>query len=151
MSPPKFEIAKYPGISLLSNADILVICTASYTKQLPGETHKEYLSSNASIMNEIGNYVKKSDFNGITLIASNALCDIMTTIYHQVSGLPSHKIIGVGSCALDTLRLKKEIGNRWGVGVEDVCAFVLGESPFNFFLFVLWLCGVGCAVGRFFQ
>lgn len=105
------------------DADIVVITAGR--PQLPGETRLNMVEDNAKIMKNIATEIKKSGFNGITVIASNPV-DILTLIYQEVSGFDHKKVIGSGT-SLDSARLTREIAKRINVAPQSIQAYVMGE------------------------
>lgn len=105
------------------DADIIVITAGR--PQLPGETRLNMVEGNAKIMKNIANEVKKSGFNGLTVIASNPV-DILTFVYQQITGFPKNKVIGSGT-SLDSSRLTREISKRINVAPQSIQAYVMGE------------------------
>lgn len=112
--------AKY---SDCKDADIVVITAGR--PQLPGETRLNMVEGNAKIMKTIAEEVKKSGFNGLTVIASNPV-DILTFVYQQITGFDKKKVIGSGT-SLDSSRLTREISKRINVAPQSIQAYVLGE------------------------
>lgn len=106
-----------------ADADIVVI-TAGRPQQ-PGETRLNMVEGNAKIMKDIATKIKKSGFNGITVIASNPV-DILTLIYQEVTGYDKKKVIGSGT-SLDSARLTREIAKRINVAPQSIQAYVMGE------------------------
>ena len=76
-------------------------------------------------MKEITEQVVESGFNGIFLVASNPV-DIMTKVVQEVSKFPTNKVIGSGT-ALDTSRLRYQIGKYLDVSSKNIHAYVMGE------------------------
>ena len=105
------------------DADIVVITAG--LNQKPGQTRLELSEANAKIMKEITEAVIASGFNGIFLVASNPV-DIMTKVVQEVSKFPTNKVIGSGT-ALDTSRLRYQIGKYLNVSSKNIHAYVMGE------------------------
>lgn len=105
------------------DADIVVITAG--LNQKPGQTRLELSEANAKIMKEITEAVITSGFNGIFLVASNPV-DIMTKVVQEVSKFPTNKVIGSGT-ALDTSRLRYQIGKYLNVSSKNIHAYVMGE------------------------
>ncbi|BDV03695.1 MAG: L-lactate dehydrogenase [Candidatus Hepatoplasma scabrum] len=116
-------MVKSGGYELLNDADLLVITAGR--PQKPGETRLEMVADNAKIMKNIALEIKKTNFDGITLIASNPV-DVMTTVYQFVTKFDAKKVIS-SSCTLDTNRLKIEFAKIFDVNAKDLNMFVLGE------------------------
>ncbi len=105
------------------DADLIVITAG--LPQKPGQTRMDLVLANAKIMQGIALEIKKSGFNGITLIASNPV-DVLTTIYQNITQFPTNKVIGSGT-SLDSARLKVEISKHIGVSPKSIDAYVIGE------------------------
>ena len=120
---PSHMIVKSGDYSECSDADIVVI-TAGLNKK-PGQTRLELSEANAKIMKDITNQVVESGFNGIFLVASNPV-DIMTKVVQEVSKFPTNKVIGSGT-ALDTSRLRYQVGKYLDISSKNIHAYVMGE------------------------
>lgn len=114
------------------DADIVVITAG--INQNPGQTRLELSSVNAKIMKEITEQIVASGFKGIFLVASNPV-DIMTKVVQEVSNFPTSKVIGSGT-ALDTSRLRYQIGKYLSVSSKNIHAYVMGEHGDS--SFVAW-------------
>lgn len=104
-------------------ADIIVI-TAGIA-QKPGQTRLELLSINAKIIKEITHNIMASGFNGFILVASNPV-DVLAELVLEESGLPRNQVLGSGT-ALDSARLRSEIGLRYNVDARIVHGYIMGE------------------------
>ncbi|MCR8613386.1 MAG: L-lactate dehydrogenase [Mycoplasma sp.] len=111
------------GKANIDDCDIIVICAGR--PQKPGETRLNMIGDNIKIMSTIANAIKKTAFDGITIIASNPV-DILTTAYQNITGYKSNKVIGSGT-SLDTARLRFELSSRIGVAPTSISAYVAGE------------------------
>ena len=63
--------------------------------------------------------------NAIYIIVSNPV-DILTYVFHKVSGLPENQIIGSGTI-LDTARLRARLAEYFSISQQNVHAYVFGE------------------------
>ena len=120
---PSHMIVKASDYSECKDADIVVITAG--INQKPGQTRLELSQVNAKIMKDITEKVVESGFQGIFLVASNPV-DIMTKVVQEVSGFESSKVIGSGT-ALDTSRLRYQIGKYLDVSSKNIHAYVMGE------------------------
>ena len=111
----------------------IVVITAGIN-QKPGQTRLELSTINAKIMKEITEQVVRSGFKGIFLVASNPV-DIMTKVVQEVSKFPTNRVIGSGT-ALDTSRLRFQIGKYLSVSSKNIHAYVMGEHGDS--SFVAW-------------
>ena len=120
---PSNMIVKAGEYADCKDADIVVITAG--LNQKPGQTRLELSEANAKIMKEITEAVIASGFNGIFLVASNPV-DVMTKVVQEVSKFPANKVIGSGT-ALDTSRLRYQIGKYLNVSSKNIHAYVMGE------------------------
>lgn len=120
---PSHMTVKAGEYSDCGDADIVVITAG--LNQKPGQTRLELSTANAKIMKDITTQVVASGFNGIFLIASNPV-DIMTKVVQEVSKFPTNRVIGSGT-ALDTSRLRYQIGKYLDVSSKNIHAYVMGE------------------------
>ena len=120
---PSHMVVKAGEYSDCKDADIVVITAG--LNQKPGQTRLELSEANANIMKDITSQVVESGFNGIFLVASNPV-DIMTKVVQEISGFPTNKVIGSGT-ALDTSRLRYQIGKYLDISSKNIHAYVMGE------------------------
>ena len=120
---PSHMVVKAGDYSDCGDADIVVITAG--LNQKPGQTRLELSEANAKIMKNITNQVVKSGFKGIFLVASNPV-DIMTKVVQEVSNFPTNKVIGSGT-ALDTSRLRYQVGKYLDISSKNIHAYVMGE------------------------
>lgn len=111
----------------LKGADVVIV-TAGFTKA-PGKSDKEWnrddlLPLNNKIMVEIGGHVKKQCPEAFIIVVTNPV-DVMVQLLHQHSGVPRHKIVGLGG-VLDSSRLKFYIAEKLNVCPRDVNALIVG-------------------------
>lgn len=111
------------GYEECHDADIVVICAG--VAQKPGESRLNLLKRNKQVFESVVGTVMKNGFDGIFLIATNPV-DIMTRITYEISGLPAERVLGTGT-ALDTARLRYELGHYFGVDPKNMHAYVMGE------------------------
>ncbi|MCD2256716.1 L-lactate dehydrogenase [Lactobacillus sp. CC-MHH1034] len=104
-------------------ADLIVITAG--IPQKPGQTRLELVQKNTAIIQDIATQIMANDFNGIILIASNPV-DVLTEVVYKTTGLPRNQIIGSGT-ALDSARLRSEIGQRFNVDARSVVGYIMGE------------------------
>ena len=120
---PQKMIIKAGDYEECKDAEIVVITAG--LNQKPGQTRLELSEENAKIVKEITLQIVESGFNGIFLVASNPV-DIMTKVVQEVSKFPTNKVIGSGT-ALDTSRLRYQIGKYLDVSNKNIHAYVMGE------------------------
>ncbi|WP_173915407.1 malate dehydrogenase [Halobacillus sp. Marseille-Q1614] len=101
----------------------LVIITAGIPRK-PGMSRDELVSTNAKIMADVAENIKKYAPNSYILVLSNPV-DAMTYVCYKTTGFPKNRVIGQ-SGVLDTARFNTFVSQELGVSVEDVSGFVLG-------------------------
>lgn len=105
------------------DADIVAI--AAGVAQRPGEERPSLLHRNAAVFRSVVEQVMGAGFAGLFLVASNPV-DVMTRVTRELSGLPSHRVLGTGT-SLDTARLRYLLGRYFAVDPRNVHAYVMGE------------------------
>ena len=126
----------YQGVSFCSPAivrsgdyedaegsDIVVITSGIARK--PGQTRLELAQTNVNIIKDIAPKITAAAPNAIYVIVSNPV-DVLTYVFHKISGLPENQIIGSGT-VLDTARLQAELAKRFHISPKNVHAHVYGE------------------------
>ena len=88
--------------SMTADSDIAVITSGIPRK--PGMSREELIGINAGIVKSVSEQLIKYSPKVILIIVSNPM-DTMTYLTHQVTGLSSNRIIGMGG-ALDSARFK---------------------------------------------
>ncbi len=119
-SPAKVHSGTY---SDAVDSDIVVITSGLPRKA--GQTRLELAQTNVNIICQIAPQIVKYAPNAIYIIVSNPV-DVLTYVFHKVSGLPANKIIGSGT-VLDTSRLQSELARRFCISAKNVHAHVYGE------------------------
>ena len=80
---------------------------------------------NTANAKEVGQKIKETGFNGVIINISNP-CDVVTSILQKVTGLPRNQVFGTGTF-LDTARMQRVIGEKFGQDPHNVEGYVLGE------------------------
>ena len=106
-----------------ADSDIVIITSGVPRK--PGQTRLELAQTNVNILKQITPQIVKHAPNAIYILVSNPV-DILTYVFHKISGLPEHQIIGSGT-VLDTSRLQSELARRFRISPKNVHAHVYGE------------------------
>ena len=101
----------------------MVVVTAGIARK-PGMSRDDLLSTNAKIVSSVSEEIKKSSPNAVVIVVSNPL-DAMVQRAFQVTGFPSHRVIGQAG-VLDTARYRTFLAMELGVSVEDISAMLLG-------------------------
>ena len=108
--------------SKTANSDICVITSGIPRK--PGMTREELIGINAGIVKTVSTSLVEHSPNTVLIAASNPM-ETMTYLAHKVTGLPKHKIIGMGG-ALDSARFKFRLAEALGAPISDVDGMVIG-------------------------
>ena len=108
--------------SKTANSDICVITSGIPRK--PGMTREELIGINAGIVKTVSTNLVKQSPNTVLIVVSNPM-DTMTYLAHKVTGLPTHKIIGMGG-ALDSARFKYRLAEALEAPISDVDGMVIG-------------------------
>ena len=107
----------------VSGSDIVVITCGVARK--PGMTRLDLAQTNVNIIKSVADSVVPYAPDAIYVIVSNPV-DVLTYVFHKVSGLPENQIIGSGTI-LDTSRLQSELARRFCISPKNVHAHVYGE------------------------
>jgi malate dehydrogenase len=110
------------GYEPSADSDIVII-TAGIARK-PGMSRDDLLNTNAGIVKQVAESVKKTSPRAILIIVSNPL-DVMCYVAKQVSGFPRERVIGMAG-VLDTARYRSFIAEALDVSVRDIQAMVLG-------------------------
>jgi len=101
----------------------IVIITAGIARK-PGMSRDDLLNTNAGIVKQVSEQVKKTSPNAIVIVVSNPL-DVMCYVAKQVTGFPRERVIGMAG-VLDTARYRAFLAEACDVSVKDIQAMVLG-------------------------
>jgi malate dehydrogenase len=110
------------GYDETSGSD-LVIITAGIARK-PGMSRDDLLNTNAGIVKDVAEQIKRSSPNAIIIVVSNPL-DVMCYVAKQVTGFPRERVIGMAG-VLDTARYRAFLAEALDVSVRDIQAMVLG-------------------------
>lgn len=105
-----------------ANSDVAVITSGIPRK--PGMTREELISTNAGIVKSVAMHLIQHSPNIIIIVVSNPM-DTMTYLTHRATGLPKHRIIGMGG-ALDSARFKYRLAEALDCAASDVDGMVIG-------------------------
>jgi malate dehydrogenase len=103
-------------------SDVVVI-TAGIPRK-PGMSRDDLLSTNAKIMTEVCQQVKRTSDHAIVIVVSNPL-DAMVQRAQQVTGFEPRHVVGQAGI-LDTARYCTFLSMELGVSVKDVSALLMG-------------------------
>ena len=104
-------------------SDIVIITSGLPRK--PGQSRLDLAQTNVNILKQITPNIVAAAPNAIYIIVSNPV-DILTYVFHKISGLPEHQILGSGTI-LDTSRLQSVLAKRFHISPKNVHAHVYGE------------------------
>lgn len=90
----------------------------------PGMTREELIGINAGIVKDVTKNILEHSPDAIIIVISNPM-DTMTYLALKSSGLPKHRVIGMGG-ALDSSRFKYYLATAIGCSMQDLQAVVIG-------------------------
>ncbi len=105
-----------------AGSDVVVITSGIPRK--PGMTREELIGTNAGIVKTVCENILKHSPNTIIIVISNPM-DTMTYLALTATGLPKHRIIGMGG-TLDSSRFKYQLSQHLGCSPADLNAVVIG-------------------------
>lgn len=108
--------------SKTAGSDVVVITSGLPRK--PGMTREELIGVNAGIVKSVAENILKHSPNAIIIVISNPM-DTMTYLALKATGLPKHRIIGMGG-TLDSSRFKYQLSQHLGCSPSDLNAVVIG-------------------------
>jgi malate dehydrogenase len=101
----------------------IFIVTAGIARK-PGMSRDDLLNTNAKIVRDVCENIKRVAPDSIIIMVSNPL-DVMCWVAKEASGFPRERVIGMAG-VLDTARYRTFLAMELGVSVEDIQAMVLG-------------------------
>jgi len=101
----------------------LVIITAGIARK-PGMSRDDLLNTNAGIVKQVSEEVKRTSPHAIIIVVSNPL-DVMCYVAKEVTGFPRQRVLGMAG-VLDTARYRAFLAEALDVSVRDIQAMVLG-------------------------
>ncbi len=101
----------------------LVVITAGIARK-PGMSRDDLLNTNAGIVRQVSEQVKRTSPEAIVIVVSNPL-DVMCYVAKAVTGFPRERVIGMAG-VLDTARYRAFLAEAMDVSVRDIQAMVLG-------------------------
>lgn len=105
------------------NSDIVIITSGIARK--PGQSRLDLAQTNVNVIKKVADEIIQYAPDATYIIVSNPV-DILTYVFHKVSGIPEKRIIGSGTI-LDTARLRARVAEYYNVNQQNVHAYVLGE------------------------
>ncbi len=112
------------------DSDVVIITSGIARK--PGQTRLELVQTNVNILKSITPEIVKYAPNAIYVFVSNPV-DILTYVFHKISGIPENRIIGSGTI-LDTARLRSRLSEYLNINQKNVHAYVMGEHGDSSFI-----------------
>jgi len=113
-----------PGTYPDAAGSSIVVITSGLPRK-PGQTRLELAQTNVDILKDITQNIVPQAPDAIYIIVSNPV-DVMTYVFHKISGVPASHIIGSGT-VLDTARLQAELAKEFHISPKNVHAHVYGE------------------------
>lgn len=101
----------------------IFIVTAGIARK-PGMSRDDLLNTNAKIVRDVCENIKRVAPDSIIIMVSNPL-DVMCYVAKEASGFPRERVIGMAG-VLDTARYRSFLALEMDVSVEDIQAMVLG-------------------------
>ena len=126
-SPAIVRSGDYPDAA---GSDIVIITSGIARK--PGQTRLELVQTTAGIIREIAPQIAAAAPEALYIIVSNPV-DVLTYVFHKVSGIPEKQSIGTGT-TLYTARLQAELARRFRISPKNVHAYVYGEHGDSAFI-----------------
>lgn len=111
------------GYEVISGSEIVVI-TAGLPRK-PGMSRMDLIETNAKIMRQVAENVKKFAADAVVINVANPL-DEMTALAQIVTGFPHHRVIGQAGM-LDTARFTHFVAEELDVPVGSVTTLTLGS------------------------
>ncbi|HUP89792.1 MAG TPA: malate dehydrogenase [Longimicrobiales bacterium] len=105
-----------------AGSDIIIV-TAGIARK-PGMSREDLLNTNAGIVRQVSENIKRTSPNAIVIMVSNPL-DVMAHVCMKVTAFPRERVIGMAG-VLDTARYRSFIALELDCSVEDIQALVLG-------------------------
>lgn len=106
----------------IAGADVCIV-TAGLPRK-PGMSRDDLVGTNAKIMSQVAEGIKKNTPNAFVIVITNPL-DAMVTLTKRVTGFPKNRVVGQ-SGILDSARYRTFIAQELNVSVASVSAVVLG-------------------------
>uniref|UniRef100_A0A069DS47 L-lactate dehydrogenase n=1 Tax=Panstrongylus megistus TaxID=65343 RepID=A0A069DS47_9HEMI len=120
---PRVKIFGGSDYSMTKDSKVCIISAGA--RQQVGESRLDLLAKNFEIFKKIIPEIVKYSPDVIILVVSNPV-DILSYVTWKLSGLPHHRVIGSGT-NLDTARFKQLISLKFGINIQSVDMWILGE------------------------
>ena len=110
----------------LADADVLISALGNIKLQdNPNADRFAELPFTSKEVIDISEKIKSVGFSGVLIAITNPV-DVVTSLFQHYTGLPKERVIGTGTL-LDTARMKRAVGVRFGVDTRSVYGYNLGE------------------------
>lgn len=106
----------------IAGSDVIIV-TAGVPRK-PGMSRDDLVNINTGIIKTVAENIKIHAPNAFVIVITNPL-DAMVWVMQQVSGLPTHKVVGMAG-VLDSSRFAHFLAEEMSVSISDINAFVLG-------------------------
>ncbi|NDL62345.1 L-lactate dehydrogenase [Acerihabitans arboris] len=116
----------------LQQAQVVVMAVGPTT--LLREDRMEELLETSATVRRVVPQIMAGGFDGVIINITNP-CDVITAVIQRESGLPASRVFGTGT-SLDTARMKRVVGEFFGVDPKSVSGYVMGEHGES--QFVAW-------------
>lgn len=110
------------GYDVTAGSGVVVI-TAGIARK-PGMSRDDLLVTNARIVRDVCENVRRTSPDAILIVVSNPL-DVMCFVAKEASGFPRERVLGMAG-VLDTARYRAFLAEALDVSVRDIQAMVLG-------------------------
>jgi malate dehydrogenase len=106
----------------------IVLVAAGFGRK-PGQTRLDLMNSNAGIIKDVSEQIKKYASESILIMITNPL-DVMTHIAYRTTGFERHRVMGM-SGTLDGARLRYFLAQQLGIATSSVTPMIIGEHGEN--------------------
>lgn len=121
--PTKISCNNYTA---LTDADLVICALGNIALQdNPDADRFAELPFTAAQIPLVATQLKEVDFKGVLIVISNPV-DVVTSLFQYYTGFPKEKVIGTGTL-LDTARMKRAVGDYFGVHPKSISGYNLGE------------------------
>jgi len=105
------------------DSDILVI-TAGFPRK-PGMSREDLIERNGEIIKDVSEKIKNLESNAVIIVVTNPV-DIMTYTVKKITGIDSHRILGMG-ISLDASRFANLIKKELKCSISEIEPLVVGS------------------------
>ena len=110
----------------LADADVLISALGNIKLQdNPNADRFVELPFTSKEVIDISEKIRSVGFSGVLIAITNPV-DVVASLFQHYTGLPKERVIGTGTL-LDTARMKRAVGVRFGVDPRSVYGYNLGE------------------------